>query len=327
LPQLQAAQQHRLAQAFRPGTLKNQRTQLRAYYKFCCVYHFNDLNPTPHQLCLYIEFLAQKFRSPQSVRNYLSAVGTLHKQCNLPFTAIQSYSVHLMLRALDHTLRLPTQQKAPLPVSLLYKLCIACAPLGQWGLVLRCAMLFCFFGFLRQSNVAPPSVAQWDASRHTRRADIFTAHQGLTVRLRWTKTHQSNQPPVMVPLPQIPGSPLCPVRAYQAMVQAIPVCDSTAPLLVINNRQGIRVPVTTHMLHKKFCHICNLVGVTPHVYSLHSLRRGGATLAFNSGVPVDRIKAHGTWASNTVWTYLTSNPTPTAPIPASLASAVRTFLH
>lgn len=38
-------------------------------------------------------------------------------------------------------------------------------------------------------------------------------------------------------------------------------------------------------------------------YSLHSLRRGGATLAAQKGVPLRLIKHQGRWRSDTVWIY------------------------
>jgi hypothetical protein len=145
LVQLQTAQRARVAQAFRPGTLLNHRAQIKSYYVFCERYNFTPVNPTTRQLCLYIEFLAQRFSSPQSIRNYLSAISTLHKQRGSECHAMDSYQVHLMLRALHNTLRRPVHQRLPLPVTVLFDICRVCTTLGQWGLVLRCAVLFCFF--------------------------------------------------------------------------------------------------------------------------------------------------------------------------------------
>ena len=39
-------------------------------------------------------------------------------------------------------------------------------------------------------------------------------------------------------------------------------------------------------------------------YGFHTFRRSGASLVFSLNVPVQYIKAHGTWASDAVWAYL-----------------------
>ena len=39
----------------------------------------------------------------------------------------------------------------------------------------------------------------------------------------------------------------------------------------------------------------------------HSLRRSGASAAFNNNVNFESIKAHGAWQSDAVWQYLFSN--------------------
>ena len=43
-------------------------------------------------------------------------------------------------------------------------------------------------------------------------------------------------------------------------------------------------------------------------FKCHELRRVDSTWAFNFGVPLDQIKAHGTWASDCMWRYISSFP-------------------
>ena len=43
-------------------------------------------------------------------------------------------------------------------------------------------------------------------------------------------------------------------------------------------------------------------------YSFHTFRRSGVTLAFNNNVSIQNIKRHGTWLSDTVHTYILSDP-------------------
>ncbi|KAI8516630.1 hypothetical protein Bbelb_052110 [Branchiostoma belcheri] len=55
---------------------------------------------------------------------------------------------------------------------------------------------------------------------------------------------------------------------------------------------------------------CILVraGLNPHLYSLHSGRRGGATFAFRAGVPVELIRLQGDWRSDAYLLYLKDAP-------------------
>jgi integrase len=46
------------------------------------------------------------------------------------------------------------------------------------------------------------------------------------------------------------------------------------------------------------------VKVNPHSYAMHSLRRGGVTAAWEAGVDIAKIKAHGRWRSDAVRAYM-----------------------
>lgn len=46
------------------------------------------------------------------------------------------------------------------------------------------------------------------------------------------------------------------------------------------------------------------LNVNPEAYGMHSLRRGGVMAAWQAGVPVEKIKAHGRWQSDAVRAYM-----------------------
>ena len=313
-----------MRQAFRPGTLSNHQTQIRTYLRFCIRYGLKDLEPTAHTLALYIEHLAQKFKSPQSVKNYLSAVTLIHKHLGLQCSATQSYQVTLMLRAISATMRHVPHPKSPISLPILFQLCQLCQPLGLWGLVLQCAILFSFFAFLRQSNLAPKDSTHFNSTRHPTRGDVHRSPVGLALAVKWTKTLQSSMSPVYIPLPSIPGSPLCPVRAYNAMVTRVPTPSPQAPLFLMPSQSGRLTVVSISQLRSSFNHLISQLHLPPKNFSLHSLRRGGATLAFQSGVPLDLIKSHGTWTSDSVWSYIKPPPHASA-LPQALVRAVRAY--
>ena len=49
----------------------------------------------------------------------------------------------------------------------------------------------------------------------------------------------------------------------------------------------------------------SLIGIDPKLYAGHSFSRGGASFAYQSGVPIELIKALNDWRSDTLLTYLT----------------------
>ena len=323
---LQHASTQRLQHAFRPGTRINQQVQIRRYYMFCKRFHLVDINPSTSQLTSYIEYLSQNLRSAQSVRNYFSAISFMHRHLGLDCPALQSHQVNIMLRAVDQTLRSPILPKLPVTIPILYKLISCCKQLGAWGLVLQCAFLFCFFGFLRQSNVAPRSPHLFDPTRDTLRADIQSSSRGLLLKLKWTKTHQGSHTPIYIPLPRIRGSVLCPTRAFHRMCAVFPSTATTTPLLIYGSTGSPATTVTTRMLAAQLRTIISTLRLPPHRYTLHSLRQGGATFCHTLGIPVEHIKAHGTWTSDTVWTYINPTHSHRALIPTAMSSALQSSL-
>jgi hypothetical protein len=322
LHSLHTATASRLQQAYRPGTRVNQQVQLTRYYTFCRRFHLTDLNPSPQQVTWYLEYLSQNLRSSQTVKNYLSAIAFLHRQFGLECTALHSHQVTTMLRAIDHTLRSPIIQKLPITIPILVNIVHLCDQLGTWGLIMKCAVLFCFFGFLRQSNVAPRSPQLHDRTRDTMRSDVNITHHGLVLRLKWTKTHQRAHTPVFIRLPRISGSALCPTAAYQQMCVAWPTLSSRSPLLFYTNSCQPATVVTTRMLANQFRNFIHRLHLPPHTYTLHSLRKGGATLCHTLGLPIEQIKAHGTWSSDVVWTYIDPS---TSAVSSAMSRAIGSY--
>ena len=315
---LRRAARSRKKAAYRPGTRANHRTQVTSYLKFCISNDLQFVDPSTDTLCLYTEFLAQKFTSAKSVRNYLSAISFYHNVIGIPASNLGSFDYRLMQRALPLTMRAVPLQRLPMDPPLLRRICDICDHIGVLGTILKCAFLLSFFGFLRQSNLAPTS-ASFDVTRHTTRDDVWPAPPGLLIRLKWSKTLQSPGDATIVPIPSIPGHPLDPVAAFQAMVAGSPTTHGQSPLLV--HPRG-RV-ITTRHLQSSLRSILTSLGVPAHLYSLHSLRRGGATTSALAGADYLHIKRHGTWRSDSFWDYIAAHAHAVSPVATALASAVK----
>ena len=132
---------------------------------------------------------------------------------------------------------------------------------------------------------------------------MWPAPPGLLIRLKWSKTLQSPGDATIVPIPSIPGHPLDPVAAFQAMVAGSPTTHGQSPLLV---HPWGRV-ITTRHLQSSLRSILTSLGVPAHLLSLHSLRRGGATTSALAGADYLHIKCHGTWRSDSFWDYIAAH--------------------
>jgi hypothetical protein len=125
----------------------------------------------------------------------------------------------------------------------------------------------------------------------------------------------------LLPLAAIPNHVADPVAAYEQLLLAVPTTSARQPLLAYVSPSGVAT-VTTYMLATSLRDFLAILGYDTGLYSLHSLRRGGATVAVKEGVGQLDIKRHGNWSSDTFWQYITSPFVSQSPVAAALGSAV-----
>ena len=51
------------------------------------------------------------------------------------------------------------------------------------------------------------------------------------------------------------------------------------------------------------------LGYPSNYFTFHTFRHSGATLAYNSDIPIQKIKHHGSWTSEGVWRYIQQDQT------------------
>ena len=74
-------------------------------------------------MCLYVEFLARSFSSTKSIVNYIGGVRFLHKLLNVSSTALASFDLELMMRAINITIERKTPVRLPVTLEMLHALC------------------------------------------------------------------------------------------------------------------------------------------------------------------------------------------------------------
>ena len=228
----------RREQAFRPGTRRNHSTQLTLYLAFCTHLGVSEIQPSPWTICLYLEYLARHMCSPTVVLAYTAIIRLFHQAQNLECLALDSHEVRMMTRAIPLTMRHKMSPKSPMSVKLMGELLTVSHALGRAGVVWRCAILFAFHGFLRQSNLAPSSQKTFDPDRHTCRGDITKAPPGLIVHLRWLKNNQEGLTSDTVPLTRTATLELCPVRAYEQMCTLVPTTNARQPHFLVPQKKA-----------------------------------------------------------------------------------------
>ena len=79
--------------------------------------------------------------------------------------------------------------------------------------------------------------------------------------------------------------------------------------------------VTVPLLSRALAGLLHHLGHDAGLFSMHSLRRGGATAAYRQGLDQIDIKRQGLWNSDTFWQYITSSCPATSQLAEGLAHA------
>ena len=98
---------------------------------------------------------------------------------------------------------------------------------------MRALFLVAFFSFLRISNLVPYKLSDIvdPQACHLTPSNVTFISQGALLRITHTKTIQFRKRQLEIPLPRIPGSPLCPVTALQQYLASVQLSPSS-PLFV-----------------------------------------------------------------------------------------------
>ena len=152
----------------------------------------------------------------------------------------------------------------------------------------------------------PLSNKTFDPNKQFQFSDFRLFTWGVLLTVRWSKTIQFRERVVVIPLPRVPGSPLCP---YQAIKQAFTFTHQ-APrdyhAFSWLDHKSLQVQCFTYRAFlDKLRHCLNQLGYEAKSYAGHSFRRGGASFAFQAGIPVSLIKMLGDWKPDSVLLYLT----------------------
>ena len=176
-------------EGYRPGSRKNLISDQMLFIQFALGYEVDLQAPAIDDFGAFAEFLLISGRSPAIVKNYLSAIKILFQEWHLADVVrdLASPTWNLTLRAISYSAGPQPDHRSAVTIDDLLKLVLVC-DMDPSLVPLRVALVFGFLGYLRISNLAPPTAKSFDPTRHSSWADVKPGKEGLLLDPKWTKT-------------------------------------------------------------------------------------------------------------------------------------------
>ena len=289
--------------AFAQGTFKNLQVQWKTFQVFCDEVSDVSFPVQLSDLLVYMQYLSNKMKAPQTVSNYVNGLRILHVMGDHNTDVFYSLEAKLLLRAIRRSKLHRVKQAAPITVEILLRLANVVDFSDPEQQVIWTAILIMFFAMLRSSNLVPKSQSTFDSDKQLCKKDVILSSDIMVIAIRWSKVIQFAQREFHIPVFAIEGSRLCPVSAVSCLLENTKNSKSQS-LFVVPCKKSKFVQLTygrVSLFMKKW--VAD-IGLDASKFSLHSLRRGSASLAFKAHVPGELIKTLGDWSSDAYLRYL-----------------------
>ena len=153
-------------------------SQWKTYLVFCSDHELDPLPAEMETILLYLAFLAES-KSYNSIPNYLSAVWSLHKLHGYKHIDPSAFEITMTLRGIRRVIGSPVWEARPVTVYELRHIFSTLNLLSSEDIAFWLAILLCFRGLLRKSNVCELGLAilcsdvtfhSWGVLIHVRRS-------------------------------------------------------------------------------------------------------------------------------------------------------------
>ena len=137
-----------------------------------------------------------------------------------------------------------------------------------------CLFLTAFFLMIRKSNLVPNSAKTFQSQRQLIRENMeFDSKNNVLIfHINWSKTIQYGERKLKITVAAIPGSLLCPVRAYLNMID-LTSAPTYSPAFVFMKRKKL-VPVPYPLFQSTIRNLINCIGKNPKQFSTHTVVLG-----------------------------------------------------
>ena len=291
-------------ESIRETTKRNLLTQLNVYEKFCNRYLLSYFPCDNTQLCRFGQHLVKTFQSPDAIGNYLSGVRTILALIGLEVPDIKDKQMQMFTTGLKRTMQHAVKQAAPITPQILLRMSRVVNYRDGIETIAWTATLLGFYMFLRKSNLVPDTMDKFDTLHQFSRENVnlLGLEQAMMFEITWSKTIQFRQKILRVPVLPADNKAICPVYWVYRMLAENPG-EASDPLFLINTPLG-KLCLSANQLILRLRKWLKLIGEEESSYTLHSLRRGGATFAYQSNMEGHMIKLLGDWASDCYKRYI-----------------------
>ena len=289
------------------GTKTNLHTQLQAYRRFCDRYSLKYFPADNKQICRFGQYLSLTFESPDAVTNYLSGVRTCHHVLGMQPPDAKEKQMQWFIQGLKRLMDHLVKQAEPITPELLVRISKVVNYTNQVDMVAWVAVLIGFTMFMRKSNLVPDNMDSFDGEHQFRRSDfnILDPNRPMMVEVRWSKTNQFKNRILRVPVLPTRNKAICPVLWTHYMLSKVHAEPQDAAFTIYQDNE--KKALSANQLVARIRKWIKLLKMDESAYSLHSMRRGGATFAHQCNIQADMIKLLGDWASSAYQRYIDIN--------------------
>ena len=281
------------------STQKQYAFHLKQFRLFCAYVGVSAERPPEAVVSCYAAFLARKVKPP-TVTQYLKGCRDYFKDDGYPEFAdpVRMPTLYKTIKGIYRVKKHDVQKKQPITPGMLLQYRDALDLARPEHAAIWASALVAFFGFLRKSNVATETASAFSDGKCLRWSDVEVDQQNWCLRVQppGSKTRQtSSAPPIFIQ--GLPGHALDPVQAWlnHVLINAAP--ESPFHTAFSHRVGSTRKSVTHKMIVEAAKHMARLAGLDPASVAGHSFRRGGATWAFQCGVPEILVQRQGDWLS------------------------------
>ena len=284
--------------SYADSTWKSIQSQVRCYERFCNYFQLPLLPFTEDQACRYAVYLGHIMDAPGTISNYISGVKTLHKLEGFP-PLPDFLSLPMVIKGIKRDMQHEVLRAKPIyPEHLLAMSKLIQSPQDE---VYYTCFLVGFSIFLRKMNLVPDSTKEYSPQKQLSRGAL-RKHKGVYLAvLNWTKTKQFGEDRQVLPLVPNKNKAICPTYWLDRLTSG--PGHPSDPLFAIRTAEGL-IPITYRQAAERLRRWIIQMGLSPERYTLHGLRRGGASWARVKRVPPDLIQKMGDWASDAYKNYI-----------------------
>ena len=158
-----------------------------------------------------------------------------------------------------------------------------------------------FYHFLRKSNLTATPFTK-HAFQLILAKDVSITKSHVWIKTQWSKTNNFRDRSSLHATRVMTNSPLCLGEALRSSFKMNRIKPHDHAFAYLSNGRLTRMHDT--VLQAYFKKVIARIGQDPNSYSLHSLRAGGATFAFEFGLPRELIQHRGDWKSLAYLRYI-----------------------